>query len=166
MADPYIMVYNGYYYCTGTTGTNISIKKARTLEGIKTAATKRVFSKDDGGPCCDYWAPEIFRLNDKWYIYYTANDGGVQHTYVIENESEDPLTGQWVNKGRIFDSNADYWAIDGTIMTLHQKMYFIWSGVEKPEDGDKPQRLYIGLLENPWTLAPGRTLISSPQFSW
>ena len=169
LEDPHIVVYNGNYYATGTTGGNIVLKKSATLEGLKSAPAIEVFSPAKGGPCCAYWAPELHRLNNKWYIYYTANDidnlSG-QRTYVIESSSDNPQTQSWVSKGRIYDSSADYWAIDGTILSLNGKNYFVWSGVAHPSDGDKPQRIYIAEMSNPWTLVPGRTLLSSPDQSW
>ncbi len=169
LADPHIVVYDGYYYATGTTGGNVVLKKSATLEGLKSSPSVEVFSPAKGGPCCDYWAPELHRLDGKWYIYYTANNVSNlsgQRTYVIENSNSDPLSQNWVNKGKIYDSSADYWAIDGTILSLNDKNYFVWSGVASPSDGDKPQRIYIAEMSNPYTLVPGRVLLSSPDQSW
>nr|WP_321412151.1 family 43 glycosylhydrolase [uncultured Carboxylicivirga sp.] len=169
LADPHIVTYNGFYYATGTSGGNVVLKKSKTIEGLKSSPAVEVFSPAKGGPCCAYWAPELHRLDNKWYIYYTANDinnlSG-QRTYVIENSNDDPTSQNWVNKGRIYDSYADYWAIDGTVLTLNDVNYFIWSGVANPSDGDKPQRIYIAEMLNPYTLKPGRTLLSSPDQSW
>ena len=49
---------------------------------------------------------------------------------------------------------------------LNDKNYFVWSGVASPSDGDKPQRIYIAEMSNPYTLVPGRVLLSSPDQSW
>ena len=169
MADPHIVTYDGYYYATGTSGGNVVLKKSATLEGLKSSPAVEVFSPAKGGPCCDYWAPELHRLDSKWYIYYTANDIGNlsgQRTYVIENSDDDPTSQNWVDRGRIFDSEADYWAIDGTVLSLNEINYFVWSGVANPSDGDKPQRIYIAEMSNPYTLKPGRTLLSSPDRTW
>ncbi|MBN2486784.1 MAG: RICIN domain-containing protein [Bacteroidales bacterium] len=166
--DPFITFSNGYYYLTGTTGSNVCLKRATTLEALKSTQFKSVFSPAQGGPCCDYWAPELHKIDGKWYMYYTAAEtsGSGQRTWVIENSSADPMSGTWVNRGRIYDSNADYWAIDGTVLSLNDTNYFIWSGVANASDGDKPQRIYIAKMSNPWTLVPGRTLLSSPTLSW
>lgn len=169
LPDPHIVFHEGWYYFTGTTGSGVHLKKARTLEELKSVSLKQVFSSANGGPCCDYWAPELHRINNIWYIYYTANaTGGIgnQRMYVIENTAADPTTGQWVNRGRLFDSSADFWAIDATVLQLNGQLYLIWSSVANASDGDKPQRLYIGKLTNPWTLQPGRVLLSSPDNAW
>jgi len=165
--DPNIVYHNGWYYYTGTSGSGVTLKKAQTLEGLKHTPNKKIFSSANGGPCCDYWAPELHRINNSWYIYYTAKYSGQgQRTYVIENTSDDPMSGTWVHKGKIYDTQNDVWSIDGTVFETNGKYYFVWSSVAKASDGDKPQRLYIALMTNPWTLQPGRVLISSPSLSW
>lgn len=168
LPDPFITYQDGWYYSTGT-GPGIQLKKAKTLEELKSVSYKQVFSSANGGPCCDYWAPELHRINNIWYIYYTANNAGSitnQRMYVIENTAADPTTGTWTNKGRVFDSSADVWAIDATVLQLNGTNYLIWSGVANASDGDKPQRLYIGKLTNPWTLQAGRVLLSTPDNAW
>src|SRR5688500_9219510 len=102
LADPHITFYNGYYYLTGTTGSNITIKKAATLNALKFAEGIVVFTPPSGGPCCNFWAPELHRINNIWYIYYTSGtstDLSSQRTWVIENASDDPVTGIWTDTG-------------------------------------------------------------------
>ena len=72
LADPQITYYENFYYLTGTTGSNITIKKAATLNSLKFAPPKVVFTPPSGGPCCNFWAPELHRINNTWYVYYTA----------------------------------------------------------------------------------------------
>ena len=112
------------------------------------------------------WAPELHYLENKWYLYYTAGSGdlGTQRTFVLENASANPLSGTWTDKGKIGDANADYFSIDGTVLSYNNKNYFIWSG--QASATDNTQRLYIARMSNPWTLETLRTLLSSPQLSW
>jgi GH43 family beta-xylosidase len=168
LADPHIVHHDGFYYCTGTTGWSVGIKKSATLEGLKSAPVYHVYDQGLGGPCCDYWAPEIHRINGNWYIYFTAaeSDGGPQYSFVLENMDDDILSVNWVEKGRIYDPENDVWAIDGTVFNLDGINYFVYSAVANASDGDKPQRIYIGELTDPWTMKPGRELLSSPQYSW
>jgi GH43 family beta-xylosidase len=72
MADPHITYYNNTYYLTGTTGNNITLRKAAALNALKYAPGIVVFTAPSGGPCCNFWAPELHRINNAWYIYYTA----------------------------------------------------------------------------------------------
>ena len=64
----------GYYYLLTTTWTNVSVSRAQTLNGLKTAAKKVVYSTTTASRCCNVWAPEAHYLNGIWYIYYTAGN--------------------------------------------------------------------------------------------
>jgi GH43 family beta-xylosidase len=113
------------------------------------------------------WAPELHYLDNKWYVYYTAGsstDLSTQRTFVLENPNADPSTGVWTDKGQIRDSTADFFAIDGTVLTYNGKNYFAWSG--HASTVDNTQRLYIAGMSNPWTIDSKRVLISSPDHPW
>jgi GH43 family beta-xylosidase len=171
LPDPSITYRNGYYYMTGTTGASVALKKSRTLEGLKGKDAAVVFSTgNSGAPCCNWWAPEILFINNKWYIYFTAgtsNDINMQRTYCIENSSADPTTGTWVFKGKVASPGADYYSIDATVFSLNGLLYMVWSGHLLASDPfDAPQRLYISRMSDPWTLTGSRTLISSATLSW
>lgn len=167
LADPHITYYNNYYYLTGTTGANITIKKAATLNALKFTAGVVVFTPPSGGPCCNYWAPELHRINNKWYVYYTAGtnmDISSQRTWVIENASDDPVAGTWIDKGQIYHQSENFWAIDGSVFQLKDKNYFIWSG--QSNASSTVQHIYIAEMSNPWTLTGPRVLLSSPEYLW
>lgn len=170
MADPHITYIDGYYYYTGTTGDDVSMKRSLTLEGLKQTSLIRLFGPGDtGAQAGNYWAPELFKLDGNWYIYYTAPQTGTntdtQRTYVLENTSPDPLSNNWVFKGKVSSPGSDYWSIDGTILELSGNRYFLWSGISATthyEGYNKPQRIYISLMSNLWTLSGARTLLLSP----
>lgn len=167
LADPHITFYNNYYYLTGTTGSNITIKKATTLNALKFAAGVVVFTPPSGGPCCNFWAPELHRINNTWYVYYTAGTGmdlSSQRTWVIENASDDPVAGTWTDKGQIFHPSENFWAIDGSVFQLQQKSYFLWSG--HSDASNTVQHIYISEMSNPWTLTGPRVALSSPEYLW
>src|SRR3546814_18337548 len=49
------------------------------------------------------WAPELHRLDGKWYLYYSATASGFQDdkhraVFVLENSGADPLQGEWIEK--------------------------------------------------------------------
>lgn len=165
LADPFVVYHNGYYYATGTTGWSVGIKKSRTLEGLKTAGTAHVIRANvDGAPNGAYWASELHRIDGKWYAYFTGDcydddAGGHHRLFVYENSSDDPTTGTWVNRGKIYDTDNDVWAIDGTVMEYGGQRYFLYSGA--PQQG-----IYINRMTNPWTLQPGRVQLSYPSLDW
>lgn len=171
LADPFITFIDGYYYYTGTTGVDVSIKRATTLEGLKQTPLTRLFGPtNSGAQQGPYWAPKLFKLDGKWYIYYSASQQGTDElqmrTYVLENPSNDPMNpSNWIFKGKIYSPGADYWAIDGTVLELYEKRYFIWSGVSTEthfSGGSKPQSIFISSMSNPLALEGSRELLVNP----
>ena len=53
------------------------------------AETVDVWTKTDTGPYCELvWAPEIHRIDGKWYVYYAADDGNSDNHRSEEHTSE------------------------------------------------------------------------------
>jgi GH43 family beta-xylosidase len=171
--DPYVHRQGSTYYYTHTMGDRISLWRTTAMSKIAMAAPTTIYTPPATGPNSrNLWAPELHRINNKWYVYYTAGDGtsatgdpfATQRTWVLENSSDDPLQGTWTDKGRIFDPANDRWAIDGTVMELNGNYYFLWSG----RDGtvNDKQNIYIAPMSNPWTISGPRSMISTPTLNW
>lgn len=73
-SDPQIVYTGGYYYLMSTTWTNVQIARATTIEGLKTATRKTVYSSSEANRCCNVWAPEVHYLSGVWYIYFSAGN--------------------------------------------------------------------------------------------
>lgn len=171
-ADPWVYKHtDGYYYNAFANGSGVMIRRAKTISGIEAGERRLTWSPvKDTMYSSNVWAPEMHYLMDtdgqyKWYIYFAADNGSnANHRmYVLENSSADPMTGTWEFKGKISDS-TNRWAIDGTVLTVGQKHYFIWSGWEET-DGSF-QNLYIAEMSNPWTISSERVLISTSEYDW
>lgn len=196
MPDPYIYRYdNGssatYYPCKSN-GNGINLGKTNRLTSW--GGTKEVWhlpSNSTAWNRANLWAPELHRVNGKWYIYYAAGwpsgessaqgygDYGTQRTGVLECTSDDPYNGTWIDKGMIFTGDADDlekyrengnvattldndYAIDMTVFELNEQLYAIWSG----NDSQGKQRLYIAPMVNPYTIETARIRLAYPQYSW
>lgn len=171
--DPYVIQANGIYYYTHTSGDRIELWVTTAMSRLDRASHGTIFVPPAAGPNAhDLWAPELHRLDGRWYLYYAAGDGSStatdphasQRIHVLENDSADPTQGAWIDRGRLASPDPDAWAIDGTVMEHGGERYFIWSGRASADDGD--QHLYIEKMLNPWTLGGGRVLISSPDRAW
>lgn len=168
-ADPWLTYYEGSYYLAATTWTSEwTMRKSPTLAGLKTAVPQRIYFETEPSRCCNFWAPE-FRLLDgpdgpRWYFYYTAgNPTGSydnQRSYVLESAGTDPM-GPYTFKGRLYDSQNDGWSIDGSVLTLNEALYFLFSSFV----GGK-QSLFIAPMSNPWTISGPRVMISQPEYPW
>jgi GH43 family beta-xylosidase len=165
--DPFVAQKDGFYYFMYTRGSNIGLRKTRSMSLLANATESVVWTPPAGTAySSNLWAPEMYFLSGKWYIYFAANDGtGDTHRmYVLENANADPTTGTWTFKGKIADS-TDQWAIDGSVMTIGSSNYFIWSGWENVATKYK-QYIYIAPMTNPWTVSGARVKISSPTNNW
>ena len=65
--------------------------------------------------------------------------------FVLENENEDPFTGEFEFRGQLTDA-TNKWVIDGTVFEhpLTNNLYFIWS--EWQGDVDGMQVRYYGII--------------------
>lgn len=168
-ADPFVAQKDGYYYFLSTRGGHISIAKTPAMSQLNNAVDKIVWTPAPNTPyAVDIWAPELYFLDGKWYLYFAAAERGVNDSnrmFVLENANPDPTQGVWIYKGRIFDAADDQWAIDGTILTIADKRFLVWSGWDNPSEKYK-QSIYIAPMSNPWTISGGRVKISAPTEVW
>jgi GH43 family beta-xylosidase len=165
--DPWVLYQKGWFYFMSTVG-NDQIKLFRTMNmaNLATAEEKLVFAPENGKPYSkQLWAPEIHLLDNKWYIYFAADEGNNLHhrIWVLENKNEDPFSGNWELKGKLGDP-GDHWAIDLTVIDYKGKRYAAWSGWENYNNVQ--QNIYIAELENPWTMRGNRVLLSVPSYEW
>lgn len=71
-SDPFLVYTGGYYYLLTTSWNDVQISRATSIEGLKSATKKVVYSTSTASRCCNVWAPEVHYLGGAWYIYYTA----------------------------------------------------------------------------------------------
>ncbi len=172
--DPFV-VYDetiGVYILTGTGGPGITIKSSPTLEGLRSAKKVQIyFPERQEGPDQLLWAPEIHKLNDKWYVYFTGHRTGEkskgiqskQRMHVLECTSEDPVSGEWIYKGKIGGTEQRH-GIDGTVFELNDQLFYVWSG--PPKGFPIGQSTWIAPMINPWTLGDKWSNISKVGKAW
>ncbi len=164
--DPWMIYHEGFYYYTNTLQNRIEIWKTKNPVNLADAEKKRIWQAPDTGMYSkEIWAPEIHYLDGNWYVYFAGDDGKNENhrMWVLECDSQNPMTGNWTVKGKLSDP-GDHWAIDGSILEHQGKQYFMWSGWETHEN--IKQDIYISAMENPWTLKGERVKISSPEAAW
>lgn len=149
-----------------TTQNSLTIWKTQNILDLRHAEKRVVWTPPAAGAYShDIWAPELHRLDGKWYIYFAADagDNSSHRIWVLENSAKDPLDGQWIMKGKVADA-TDKWAIDPSVFENNGKHYIVWSGWEGDTNGQ--QNIYIAQLKNPWTVTGPRVRISTPQYPW
>jgi GH43 family beta-xylosidase len=129
--DPWVIRHGGNYYFTATIDPEegLWVWKSPTLTGLDRGEKVKVWTAPESGPMsAQIWAPELHRLNDKWYLYYTASDGvDANHRhYVLEAETDDPQ-GPYKEPVRV-DPAWDRYAIDGSVLQMPDgRLYWMYA---------------------------------------
>ena len=165
-ADPWVYKNENEYLVTFTTGNNITLIRTAKMSELKNGTKKIIWIPPSSGfNSKEIWAPELHKINGKWYVYYAASDGNnINHKmWVLENASQDPFLGTWIDKGEL-KLPDDKWAIDGTHIEINNKYYFAWSGWSG--DTNVSQNLYIAQLESPFKVSSERVCLLKPTEPW
>lgn len=173
-ADPFILRHSdGYYYFTASVPEydRLELRRARSLKELSQAAATVVWRKPEQGPMSHLiWAPELHFIDGKWYLYFAAAhspdivDGLFQHRmFALECSAANPLTGDWVEKGRIY-SHMDSFSLDATHFVHQGKHFYLWAQKDPAIRGNS--NLYLAEMENPWTLKGRPVMLSQPELPW
>jgi GH43 family beta-xylosidase len=168
-ADPYVIRDRSRYLWSQTDGDRgIAVACSDRLTSL--GERRVVWRAPDAGPYSrQVWAPELHRLDGRWYIYFAASDGDNRRhrAYVLVADSDDPL-GTYAVHGPMETGDAvgtPEWAIDMTVLQHGGRRYAIWSGW--PDHRTEVQYLYIAPLSSPTTLGATRVVLSSPfDYAW
>ena len=165
--DPWVAQKDGFYYFMRTTGGDLRIRKTARMADLGTSPEKVIWRPD--GKYRDIWAPELYFLDGKWYVYFSADAMccGGHRVWVLENAAADPTTGTWTLVGKI-NTADDNWAIDGTVLEQGGQRYLVWSGHRDFDNSadSRTQRLYIAKMSSPTKLDGPRVEISRPTYAW
>lgn len=165
-ADPWVLKHtDGNYYFMHTQSGGLGLTQSSSLSGLAQGRKKTIWSPEPNGRYSyNLWAPEIHHLNGKWYIYFTANDGGGDESRricVLENGEADPMEGEWVWRGAL---QTPVPGLDGTVVSVLGQLYFLYAGYGHfPDYGSA---IYIMLMSNPWTLEGEHVLLTAPTLEW
>jgi GH43 family beta-xylosidase len=169
-ADPWVYKHtDGYYYFTASVPEydRIEVRRAKTIQELGSAEPVTAWRKHESGPMsANIWAPEIHYIDEKWYIYYAAAraDAIFDHRmYVIENDSENPLEGKWVEKGQV-KAAWESFSLDATTFEHKSERYYVWAQRDPEIVGNS--NLYIAKMVNPWTIAGPQVMITKPEYDW
>jgi GH43 family beta-xylosidase len=165
-ADPHVMKHtDGYYYFTGSVPEydRLVLRRSLTIAGLSTAEETVIWTKHETGEMGNHiWAPELHWIDGKWYIYFAA--GTVENKwairpYVLECADENPLTGTWVEKGKIELPNESF-SLDATTFEHEGRRYLVWAQIM--EDS----RLFIAPMDKPWSISGEPVLLTAPEYDW
>lgn len=165
--DPWIVRDGRTFYYMATHGDRLAIRATSDLAHLAQAREVTVWRPPATGPnATSIWAPELHRIDGRWYIYYTAAASGAAEgqedaqrgVFVLENTNADPTKGEWIDRGRLATAHA---GIDGTTFVIGEKRYFVYSPYVGPDSV-----LAIVAMANPWTLQGEEVIIARPDQAW
>lgn len=162
--DPWITQVDGTYYYMHTLGNRITLWQTDNIAKLAGARQVVVWTAPKAGPNAhSIWAPELHRIDGKWFLYYSATASGFtddahRGVFVLENDGADPMNTHWIDRGRINTAHA---GIDGTVFSHGGKRYFVYSPYTESDTS-----LAIAEMKNPWTLTGRETLIARPDQPW
>lgn len=82
LADPYILTDGDYYYAYGTSSDNGIVYYSST-DLVNWVYGGLALNKNNTNETKWFWAPEVYKFNDKYYMYYSANS----HLYAAVSDS-------------------------------------------------------------------------------
>jgi GH43 family beta-xylosidase len=169
-ADPHIFKHtDGYYYFTATVPEydRIVLRRATTVQGLKSAPETTIWTKHAGGVMgAHIWAPEIHFIDGKWYVYFAAgatNDVWAIRMYVLEGTGANPLTAAWTEKGQI-RTQWESFSLDATTFVVNGVRYLAWA--QRDPSVNNNTDLYLARMANPWTITGTPVMLSRPTYAW
>ena len=127
--NPNAIYHDGKYYYTHETNDQIFLWVTTDITDMPRSTCKEVWVPKDPSNSYHLWNPEIRNIDGKWYIYFAADDGNTDNhqIYVIENDSPDPMQGEFRMKGAIM-TNPGMELGDTSLPLLSIKGNFIFCG--------------------------------------
>lgn len=169
-ADPWVYKTDaGDYFLIATVPEydRIVLRKANSINGLKEAKEKEIWHKHEKGVMGSHiWAPELHRIDGKWYIYFAAGEAENIwniRMWVLSNSSADPMQGKWKEEGQI-KTQKESFSLDATTFEHKGKRYLIWA--QNVIGGDSGTALVLSEMKNPTTLTGPEVILTEPEFSW
>lgn len=169
-ADPWVYKTDaGEYFLIATVPEydRIVLRKANSINGLKEAKEKEIWHKHEKGVMGSHiWAPELHRIDGKWYIYFAAGEAENIwniRMWVLSNSSADPMQGKWKEEGQI-KTQKESFSLDATTFEHKGKRYLIWA--QNVRGGDSGTALVMSEMKNPTTLTGPEVILTEPEFSW
>lgn len=168
-SDPFIVYdnYTKYYYFLASCQSNkLAIYRSKKIGQIlQTGESKVVFECGFNGIFGPMWAPEMYKINDSWYIYTSCRRRWDENMFaeikiplILKSKTCDPFDG--FEFGSLPDENI--FAIDPSCAIINEKQYICYSRVN--EKGI--QVLDIREMINPLTFGNKIAQISEPSLDW
>jgi GH43 family beta-xylosidase len=169
-ADPHVTLQpDGWYYFTATVPEydRIEVRRARSLNDLGKAEANVVWRKHASGEMgAHIWAPELHRIDGKWYLYFSAGRADKVweiRLYVLENSADNPLEGEWLERGQL-RTGWESFSLDATTFAHRGQRYLAWT--QGAPDGSKGTNIYLAQMDGPLAIRQPAVLLTRPDLPW
>lgn len=169
-ADPHVTLQaDGWYYFTATVPEydRIELRRARSLGDLGRAEAKTIWRKHASGEMgAHIWAPELHRIDGKWYLYFSAGRADKVweiRLYVLENSADNPLGGEWIERGQL-RTGWESFALDATTFAHRGQRYLAWT--QRAPDGSEGTNIYLARMDGPLAIRQPAVLLTKPEHAW
>lgn len=167
--DPF-MTYDpetGYYYSVFTRYDKLEIFRSRHAGNIISDGESIViYNTPDYGYFNCIWAPEMHKVNGRWYIYTSGQvtpKNGPKYIFVMGAKTDDPF-GEWEYLG---EPMPGLYAIDPTSYTAPNGLqYLCYCRIERDENRNTRNVLQIRRMDDPTHGSSQCADIARAEFPW
>ncbi|MGY0538969.1 family 43 glycosylhydrolase [Nocardioides sp. YJ-D4] len=170
-ADPFVTrPVDGMYYLTGSVPEydRLVIRGSASLAGLATAAESVIWRRPASGKMGGHiWAPELHRIDGRWYVYFAAGDSDDVfriRMYVMESTLADPRDPAGWGAPQQIVTPWQSFALDATTFEHAGRRYLVWAQSE-PEIAVNTS-LYIAEMSSPFAISTFPARIATPTRSW
>lgn len=169
-ADPHLSFHaDGFYYFIATVPEydRLELRREKSIDALAAADPKTIWRKHATGAMGSHiWAPELHRIDGRWFIYFAA--GGAEkiwdiRIYVLENAAANPLDGEWLERGQL-KTNWESFALDATTFEHRGTRYLLWAQKDPKIKGNT--NLYLAKMDTPTSITGAQVMLSQPDLPW
>lgn len=168
IGDPFVFYEDGYYYMFGTgyRGEAFSCYIGRSLDQFNENPVI-ILKKEDSFGVADFWAPEIIKYNNEYFMFYSAKgNDGILHIQVAKSQK---ITGPYIDIN-INKPLLPWASIDASpFIDKSGKIYllFVMDCSKNVIDGVHTSQTYIIELDESLSNTIGEPkLLLTPDVSW
>ncbi len=134
LADPYILKDGITYYAYGTSRTSVGFEAYKSRNLYEWEYVGFVLNKENTNASEGFWAPEVYRINDAYYMLYTAD----KKIFVAKSNSPE---GPFVQIGKSIVNG-----IDPHLYIENEKYYLFYTTIIKGN------RIWMGELNDDFSI--------------
>jgi len=154
--DPYMINYEGVYYCYTTGWNGVNVLRSDNLETFEHMG----LALDDPDQL-NYWAPCVLYYQGTFYMYYSSaprSEGDDPFAQRLKVATANNPLGPFTFQKQLLD----YWSIDSHVVEKDGELHLFYAAKGSSPDGKAGTMCFYQKLKNPETVTGNRRLVVYP----